>query len=222
MQRSRRPASGGRKRLCVLLAGAWLASAAGAQTQDAALTVDAAVAQVDAFHAALREAAALAACTEREAALADSVGRYFDIPGIAHRLLRGAWSELEKEQRRRFAQKLQILTASGYSANFDDPATLGFTDAELRREAEERVVVRSTLKRGSGGDALGFDYLLEAVNGSWRITNVSVDGVSKMTVRAAQYGQIARDSGVETLLTRMDEQIRQMRRACSEDDKEAE
>lgn len=221
MQRFRRSACGGRRWLCVLLAGAWLAGAAGAQTPDAP-AAGAAVARIDAFHVALRKAAALAACPEREAAFADSVGAYFDIPGIAHRLLRGAWSELEKGQRRRFAQKLRTLTASGYSANFDDPAALSFTDAELRREAGERVVVRSTLKRGSGGDSLGFDYLLEAVNGSWRVTNVSVEGVSEMTVRAAQYGQVARKSGIETLLTRMDEQIRQMRRACSEEDKEAE
>lgn len=221
MQGSRRPARGGRRRLWVLLAAAWLAGAAVARTQEAP-AADAAVARVDAFHAALREAAAIASCSAREAALADRVAAYFDIPGIARRLLRGTWSELENEQRRRFAQKLQALTASGYSANFDDPEALRFTGAELRREEGERVVVHSTLIRGDEARALGFDYLLEPVKGSWRITNVSVEGVSEMTLRAAQYGQVARESGLETLLARMDEQIRQTRRGCSEDGREPE
>lgn len=164
------------------------------------------------FQAALAEAAARSGCTARATHLSTAVAGLFDMPGIARKVLRRHWSDLDLASQQRFVRHLQQSTVLGYAAHFTarEPR---FEAPQLQRRQGERAQVQSQLLR-SDKEPVRFSYLLEARDDSWRIVNVLVDGVSELSLRSAQYGGLMEREGFDALLDRMNRQIQETRAAC--------
>jgi len=194
--------------------GAGVSRAAGAG-DDAASVLQAGEAPVQtvaAFQSALVEAAAMAPCSARVSHLSAAVDALFDMPGIAQRVLRRHWAGLEPEARRAFVQRLHTQVALGYAANFKahDPQ---FDEVQLQRQQGQRAQVQSALLRADK-PPVPFSYLLASREGAWRIVNVVVEGVSELSLRSAQYGDLIDRDGFDALLDRMNGQIEETRTTC--------
>jgi phospholipid transport system substrate-binding protein len=66
--------------------------------------------------------------------------------------------------------------------------------------------VRSKLIDPNGSNVI-FDYLLRKVDNQWRIVNVIANGVSDLAVKRAEYRQIIKTEGFNSLLTKLREKI---------------
>jgi len=164
------------------------------------------------FQSVLSAMAAQEGCATREAHIDAAVSELFDIPGIARKVLRRHWSDLEPGERRVFAEKLQALMALGFATNFKASAPTFEAPAVQRREGE-RAQVQSQLMRDDK-PPVTFGYLLQARDGDWHIVNVVVNGVSELSLRSAQYGGVIEDGGFAALIERMNKQIRETRAGC--------
>jgi phospholipid transport system substrate-binding protein len=153
-------------------------------------------------------------CAARRARLEPVVSQAFDFDLIAQKLLRRHWKELSDSQRTRLRTVIADTAVTTYASQFAsasaDKAT-HFEMADNSAAAEGRVASRLL---PASGDAVSFDYTLRNGGDGWRIVNVVAQGVSDLAVRSAQYeSQIAR-SGVDGLLTELEQRNQQARAAC--------
>lgn len=186
-----------------------LADGAAAAPDDNAV---AATQVVESFQSALIRAAAEAQCAARVAPLSAAVAELFDIPGIARQVLRRQWGTLDPSARRRFAAALQELTVLGFATRFTARAAV-FSPAEVQRRQGDRILVNSALQRPDDAP-VRFSYLLAARNDGWAIQNVVVAGVSELSLRSAQYGDLVEREGFDALMGRMNEEIKETRALC--------
>ena len=57
------------------------------------------------------------------------------------------------------------------------------------------------------GEKITFNYILHRVQDEWKIISVSVNGVSDLALKRAEYGGILRKDGFPTLIERLNTQI---------------
>ena len=60
----------------------------------------------------------------------------------------------------------------------------------------------------SDGKQLRFNYVLHNKNDQWKIINISVDGVSDLALKKAEYTSLVEKEGLPALIHKMENQIR--------------
>jgi phospholipid transport system substrate-binding protein len=187
--------------LCVLCLVALLPAAHAQQAAPEATQV------VERLHAdlieAMRDAGPLLRRYQR---LEASVGEVFDFSLIARTVLGRHGAALDDPQRQRMAGLLRRLSAASYARNFSGYDGEAFETVESVSARGERRLVRTRLMR-AGAPQASFDYLLQQVDGHWRVINVIAGGVSDLSLKRAEYSTVIRDSGIETLFDRIEAQI---------------
>lgn len=162
---------------------------------------------VDGLHAALMEnmrQGQTRSCAQRAEYLRPVVARAFDLPLIAHQVLRRAWEGLNEAQRAAFTRQLQELVVVSYARAFAQDEGARFTPASTDTAAGPlRVHARLELPTR---EPVEFDYLMRERDGMLRIVNVIADGVSDVAARSAQYHRVIQEQGFERLLERLQEQ----------------
>ncbi len=142
----------------------------------------------------------------RRALLAPVLEDTHDLPLLARLVGKGFWDAIGPEQRERFARAFRDLTVATYAARFERSRGERF-ERTGERALRGGVQVQSRLVRPAGAP-VAFDYLLRREGGRWRILNITVDGVSDLAVRRAEYESLFRQEGFDGLLARLQEQIR--------------
>ncbi len=164
--------------------------------------------RVEAFHDVLLQAMQLdGGYSERVAVLAPAVQSLFDIDAIARVTLGRTWRNLDVDQQRTFAQKLERLIVSTYSDRFDayNDQTFEVRSVQpVKRGSTVNRVVKSVLTRRDGS-VVTLDYYFRGSG----VFNVVADGVSDLSLRRADYNSIIKSEGYDALLVYMDEQIEQ-------------
>lgn len=128
------------------------------------------------------------------------------LPAIAQLTIRRSWDSLDEEQRRQFVQRFTALSIARYAARFDGYSGERF-ETLGEQEAGRGTLVRSTLIK-SDGERIQFDYTLRRVGDRWRILNITVDGVSDLATKQAEYGAIFSRQGFRGLMATVEDQIR--------------
>lgn len=191
--------------LALLLAG--LPSA-----QAADLAADA----VTRFHEQLAETmnkAAQLGCEGRIGKLGPAVDEAFDLPFIAERVLRRHWKALDEAQRQRFVAALRRSVVTTYATEFATPGSVRFSTGSSETLANGDAVVHASLVPARG-QPVTLDYQLKPRGERWQVVNVIAEGVSDLALRASQYDGLMKTQGLPGLLTRLDEQTRQLRARC--------
>lgn len=152
-------------------------------------------------------------CPKRLKILEPVIAQVFDYPFIAKQILRRERKLFAIEQMQQFMSLLKQQILLEYAINFDSYDQPHFEIQELRRQSEKQAMVISTLKRQKAR-MIEFKYFLRAHKQDTKIINVTVDGISDLAVRSAQYRTIIRDKEVEGLLTALQEQVNKRGDQC--------
>lgn len=128
------------------------------------------------------------------------------LAAIARLTVRRHWDGWSPAQQKEFADTFARLSVANYASKFD-----GYSGERFARVEEKQVgkstVVRSVLTK-SNGEVIRFDYTLRRLKGRWRILNITVDGVSDLSTKQAEYGSVLSSGGLPALLGKLREQIR--------------
>lgn len=128
------------------------------------------------------------------------------LPAIARLTVRRHWGKWSKAQQREFADTFAKLSVANYASKFDGYAGETFARVE-EKQVGKSTVVRSVLTK-SNGEKIRFDYTMRKVKGRWRILNITVDGVSDLSTKQAEYGAVLSGGGLPALLQKLRGQIR--------------
>jgi len=136
---------------------------------------------------------------------------HFDFQQIARWVLGKYWRTATAGQRERFTEEFKTLLVRTYAT-----ALLEYTGQRVRvlpippGGDMERVTVRTEVQQPGGGPPLSIAYGMYARGGTWKVYDVTIDGISLVSnYRTAFSTQIERE-GLETLITRLAERTREV------------
>jgi phospholipid transport system substrate-binding protein len=187
----------------LLVAVAILAPAAGAAP------VDEATAVIERLQAALVATAALEpdpGHDGRYERLAPVVTETHDLETMGRLTVRRFWRDWSEDQRAAFSEAFRRLSIATYASRFADVGSETFGIVGGAESGEERVEVKSLVRRKDGDD-VPIDYLLQGGDGSWRIINVFADGASELSLMASEYYAILESGGFDALLAEIEARI---------------
>ena len=145
--------------------------------------------------------------TGRYQSISPTVEKTHDLDTIARLVVGRHWKKLDARRRSAFIETFKDLSISMYAGRFKDYGGERFNAvSETSLKRGNRKLVTSRFVK-SDGETLTFTYILHQVHDQWKIINVSVNGVSDLALKRAEYGGILRKDGFPTLIERLKSQI---------------
>lgn len=129
-----------------------------------------------------------------------------DFESIAKLAVGKYWKELTDEEKAQLQKKMVEYSIATYAAQFDSYAGEAFKYESEDVAKSGRVIVRYTLVTSSEAPHK-FEYMMNQVDGQWRIINIVVDGISDLALKRAQYESIIEHEGFGKLLDKLSEKI---------------
>lgn len=139
--------------------------------------------------------------------ISPTIEKTHDLDNIARLVAGRHWKGFDADQKSTFVETFRNLSISMYAGRFKNYGGEQFkvlSEASLKR-GNRKLVTSHFVK--SDGKTLTFAYILHRVHDRWKIISVSVNGVSDLALKRAEYGGILRKDGFSTLIERLKSQI---------------
>ena len=139
------------------------------------------------------------------------VDPYFDYQEMAKRSLGPAWGKLSAGQRQEFVQLFAQLLEASYSDKIEKYAQrvkIDYTGEILEGEYAE---VRTVVVRANDRIPLNYRFLQE--DGTWKVYDVVIEGVSMVSNYRSQFSRIIHESSYAELVKRLKTKVSELTRA---------
>ncbi|MHB8454315.1 MAG: MlaC/ttg2D family ABC transporter substrate-binding protein [Acidiferrobacterales bacterium] len=127
---------------------------------------------------------------------------YFDFVRMSQWVLGRNWRTATPEQRARFVPLFRDLLVRTYST-----ALLNYTDQQIvflpvtMRPGDADIQVKTEVKQSGGAPNIPIYYsFYKTRDGSWKVYDVSIDGISLVTNYRSVYASKIREEGMDALL----------------------
>jgi phospholipid transport system substrate-binding protein len=117
------------------------------------------------------------------------------------------WKSLTKDEREAITKAYTDWTVATYAGRFDGYSGEKFEVASQSGPRQGTVTVISKLIKPNG-EEVDFHYLLRKIEGSWRVVDIQISGVSQLALTRSQFAAVIRAKGVKGLISMLDEKIR--------------
>lgn len=127
-----------------------------------------------------------------------------DTAGFAKRTLgKKAWSKASQEQKTKFVDLFIDLVVGNYAKGLSlyDGQIFKFSDPVLSKSGKS-AKVRSSMQQ-SGSTPIIIDYLLTNRSGSWKIINLTIEGVSMIKSYKSQFSPRLNKLGMDAFLAEL-------------------
>lgn len=141
--------------------------------------------------------------TGRYQTISPTVEKTHDLDNIARLVVGRHWKGLDTSQKSTFVETFRNLSISMYAGRFKDYGGEQFkvlSEESLKRGNRKRVTSHFIK---SDGEKITFHYILHRIHDQWKIIALSVNGVSDLALKRAEYGGILRKDGFPTLIERL-------------------
>ena len=135
----------------------------------------------------------------RYARLAPVVDRVFDVASMTRLAIGSSWAKLPPAQQQQLIEAFRHYIAATYADRFDS-----YSGEQLQVTGEQPynadVIVQTKIVK-SDGETTTLNYLMRQNQGSWRISDVYLDGtISQLAVQRSEFNSILRREGVDGLV----------------------
>lgn len=143
--------------------------------------------------------------------VAPAVTETFDMEAVAAGSIgRPRWESLGEDKRMELASAFARLSAATYASRFDDYSGQQF-EIVGQDEARDRRVLVKTKVVPTSGKPTDINYLMHIKDGRWKVIDVHLRGhISEVATRRSEFGSVIRNSGIDGLLTAIEQKIRQL------------
>jgi phospholipid transport system substrate-binding protein len=140
--------------------------------------------------------------SQREARFRELFDQDFDVPTIARFVLGRYWRVATAAQQQEFVRLFAAYTALAYSNRLAEYSgeTLRVTGSRLEPDGS---IVTSEIVRTNGAPPAKVDWRLNRIDGTYKITDVIVDGISMAVTQRSEFASVIQRHGgqVQGLLT---------------------
>jgi len=133
----------------------------------------------------------------------------FDFAYILRKITGRYWKNMDENQRKMLLDNYTVWTISKYAQRFHQYTGQRF---EVVSETEFRpqvMSVKSNLIKANK-EIIEFRYFMLENNGSWRVIDIQVSGVSQLAMNRAQFTQVLKDEGFKGLNEGLKEKIKEL------------
>jgi phospholipid transport system substrate-binding protein len=124
----------------------------------------------------------------------------FDFNVISRWVLGRAWQQATPDQRRQFAQEFQTLLVRTYSNALLEYVDEDFQILPARGAVDgDEATVRTEI-RLSAGQPIPIHYRMHLRDGTWKIIDVTVEGISLVTNYRSTFASQIRSSGLDAVI----------------------
>jgi phospholipid transport system substrate-binding protein len=126
----------------------------------------------------------------------------FDVPGIARFVLGRYWNTASEEQRTEYVKVFEDYVAMAYATRLGEYTGETFKVTGSRPDADG-AIVSSQIVRPSGAAPVKVDWRLTGRDGKYKISDVSVDGISMAVTQRSEFASVIQHNGgqVQGLIT---------------------
>lgn len=159
-------------------------------------------------HEALRTLFAQRAGAARNQRLSTLVSELLDLEELSRQALRDHWDTRTPAQREEFVSLLRQLVQEQYERNLE--RTMNYTVTYDGADVRGQVVTVRTLASSASNrraPAVSIDYQMVKVGNTWRVFDISTDGVSLVRNYRTQFNRIIEREGWDALIARMRERL---------------
>lgn len=130
----------------------------------------------------------------------------FDVPGIARFVLGRYWNIATEEQRAEFVRLFEDYIALTYSTRLAEYTGETFKVTGSRPDGGG-AIVSSQILRPAGAPPVKVDWRLTGRDGNYKISDVSVDGISMAVTQRSEFASVIQHNGgqVQGLITMLRE-----------------
>jgi phospholipid transport system substrate-binding protein len=121
-----------------------------------------------------------------------------DFEVVSRLVLARNWTRFSEAERAEFTREFKAHLSRTYGRNIDNYKNERVEILSDRAEARDDWTVRTRVQRDS--DAILVDYRLRATDGTWRIIDIIVEGVSLVANFRSQFQEIVAQDGPAQLL----------------------
>ena len=129
---------------------------------------------------------------------------HFDFPSMSKWVLGSNWRNATEEQRDSFITQFRTLLVRTYAK-----ALLEYSDTDIRFLNSEGnpnsnvVIVKTEVDQPGGGAPVPIHYRMHISDGSWKVVDVSVDGVSLVSTYRGSFASEISKGGLDNLIAKL-------------------
>ena len=144
--------------------------------------------------------------SQRVARFRELLREDFDVPAISRFVLGRYWNVATEEQRAEFVKLFEEYIALAYSTRLAEYTGETFKVTGSRPDAGG-AIVSSQIVRPAGAAPVKVDWRLTGRNGAYKISDVSVDGISMAVTQRSEFASVIQHNGgqVQGLITMLRE-----------------
>jgi phospholipid transport system substrate-binding protein len=132
--------------------------------------------------------------SQRVARFRELLREDFDVPGIARFVLGRYWNVATEEQRAEFVKLFEEYIAVAYATRLAEYSGETFKVIGSRPEADG-AIVSSQIIRPAGAAPVKVDWRLTERTGNYKISDVSVDGISMAVTQRSEFASVIQHNG---------------------------
>ena len=127
----------------------------------------------------------------------------FNFDHVCRLVLGKNFSKASKEQQEAFQREFRTLLIRTYASALAKYRNQTIQYKPLRDIADDKQVNVKTQILQPGGQPIGVDYTLEQVADTWKVYDITIEGVSLVTNYRGQFSDEIRQNGMDGLIQRL-------------------
>ena len=132
---------------------------------------------------------------------------HIDVKGMARSVLgRNAWTRATPEERDRFTQAFSKLVVRTYAAPLAEYSNEKIMFLPERAAPSGRFTRVNSVIIRANGQKIPLSYSLVLKSGTWKVYDLSVEGVSLLQSFRTQFGQILKMTNMDALIMQLNKQ----------------
>jgi phospholipid transport system substrate-binding protein len=139
---------------------------------------------------------------ERQQRFRDLFQRAFDVPKIARFVVGRYWNRASPDEQTKYLDVFGSYVSTIYASQFAQYQGESFKTAGLRQIGDGESVVQSEIVRG-GNPSIQVGFRVDASSGSFKIVDVTVEGVSLIVTKRDEFGSVLSQEGMSGVIKRM-------------------
>jgi len=132
--------------------------------------------------------------SERVARFRELLREDFDVPGIGRFVLGRYWNTATEEQRAEFIKLFEEYIAIAYATRLAEYTGEKFKVIGSRPDSDG-AIVSSQIIRPAGAQPVKVDWRLTGRSGAYKISDVSVDGISMAVTQRSEFASVIQHNG---------------------------
>ncbi len=139
--------------------------------------------------------------SKREAAFRKLLVDGFHMPTISRFVVGRYWRSANEQQRRDYKAIFVDFITRVYAARFNSYNGEIFEVVQVIKEQETPdTIVRTQIKRPSGGAPIGVDYRVRKISNSYKVVDVNVEGISMLHTHRVEFASVINRKGFDGFL----------------------